>query len=132
MRAWQGRGQKGVEGQVEVVIKWFGISAEGGGENISPKSVNAIFEGLCWRVGIWEEPCGHHLVGVLEGRYNWASPRESKAMGISRAIAEQMEHSSWIRRMFEIGIELRKERGAENVFDFTLGNPDVEPPEAVI
>ena len=53
-------------------------------------------------------------------------------MRISRAIAEQMEHSSWIRRMFEIGIQLRKERGAENVFDFTLGNPDVEPPEAVL
>jgi aspartate aminotransferase len=43
-----------------------------------------------------------------------------------------MEHASWIRRMFEIGIQLRRERGAENVFDFTLGNPDVEPPEAVI
>jgi aspartate aminotransferase len=53
-------------------------------------------------------------------------------MGISRAIAEQMERSSWIRRMFEIGLQLRRERGAENVFDFTLGNPDVEPPEAVI
>ena len=51
-------------------------------------------------------------------------------MGISRAIAEQMERSSWIRRMFEIGIQLRKERGAENVFDFTLGNPDVEPPRS--
>jgi len=34
--------------------------------------------------------------------------------------------------MFELGIELRRERGPENVFDFTLGNPDVEPPEAVI
>ncbi len=53
-------------------------------------------------------------------------------MSISRAIAEQMECSSWIRRMFEIGIQLRKERGADNVFDFTLGNPDVEPPEEVI
>ena len=53
-------------------------------------------------------------------------------MSISRAIAAQMEDSSWIRRMFEIGLELRRERGAENVFDFTLGNPDVEPPEAVI
>ena len=53
-------------------------------------------------------------------------------MGISRAIAGQMERSSWIRRMFEIGIQLRKERGAENVFDYTLGNPDVEPPEAVL
>jgi aspartate aminotransferase len=43
-----------------------------------------------------------------------------------------MEGSSWIRRMFEIGVLLRRERGAENVFDYTLGNPDVEPPEAVI
>lgn len=34
--------------------------------------------------------------------------------------------------MFEIGIQLRKERGPENVFDFSIGNPEVEPPEAVI
>jgi len=53
-------------------------------------------------------------------------------MAISRSIAEQMERSSWIRRMFEIGIQLRKERGPENVFDFSLGNPDVEPPAAVL
>jgi aspartate aminotransferase len=53
-------------------------------------------------------------------------------MAISRAIAGQMEHASWIRRMFEIGLELQRQRGAENVFDFSLGNPDVEPPEAVL
>jgi aspartate aminotransferase len=34
--------------------------------------------------------------------------------------------------MFEIGIQLRQERGAENVFDYSLGNPEVEPPEAVL
>ena len=34
--------------------------------------------------------------------------------------------------MFEIGIQLRRERGAENVFDFSIGNPDVEPPEPVV
>ena len=51
---------------------------------------------------------------------------------ISRSIAEQMERSSWIRRMFEIGIQLRRERGSENVFDFSLGNPEVEPPAAVL
>ena len=51
---------------------------------------------------------------------------------ISRSIASQMERSSWIRQMFEIGIWLRHERGAENVFDFSLGNPDVEPPDAVL
>ena len=43
-----------------------------------------------------------------------------------------MEQSSWIRRMFEAGVQLRRERGAENVFDFSIGNPDVEPPEAVL
>ena len=53
-------------------------------------------------------------------------------MRISSAIAHQMEHSSWIRRMFEIGVQLRRERGADNVFDYSIGNPDVEPPEAVI
>ena len=34
--------------------------------------------------------------------------------------------------MFEIGIQLKRERGAENVFDYSIGNPEVEPPEAVI
>ena len=34
--------------------------------------------------------------------------------------------------MFEIGIQLRQERGPENVFDFSIGNPDMEPPESVV
>jgi aspartate aminotransferase len=53
-------------------------------------------------------------------------------VSVSRSITAQVEQASWIRRMFEIGIQLRKERGPENVFDFTLGNPEVDPPEAVI
>ncbi len=53
-------------------------------------------------------------------------------MGISRAIAGQMQGSSWIRRMFEAGVRLRRERGADCVFDYSLGNPDVEPPEEVM
>ena len=53
-------------------------------------------------------------------------------MSIGKHIAEQMEHASWIRRMFEIGARMKRERGEENVFDFTLGNPDGEPPEQVI
>jgi aspartate aminotransferase len=51
---------------------------------------------------------------------------------ISHSIGAQMERTSWIRRMFEIGIQLRKERGDANVFDFSLGNPDMEPPAAVL
>jgi aspartate aminotransferase len=50
---------------------------------------------------------------------------------LSHEIESYLERSSWIRRMFETGIELKKEYGAENVFDFSLGNPDVPPPAAV-
>jgi aspartate aminotransferase len=32
--------------------------------------------------------------------------------------------------MFEEGERLRQEFGADSIYDFTLGNPDVEPPEA--
>jgi aspartate aminotransferase len=34
--------------------------------------------------------------------------------------------------MFEEGLRLKAERGPENVFDFTLGNPDEDPPRAVM
>jgi aspartate aminotransferase len=52
-------------------------------------------------------------------------------MSIAIKVAAALERSSWIRRMFEEGAELRARFGAENVFDFTLGNPDIEPPEAL-
>lgn len=42
-----------------------------------------------------------------------------------------MEKSSWIRKMFEEGIRLKQEFGEENVFDLSLGNPVMEPPEEV-
>lgn len=51
-------------------------------------------------------------------------------MAIANKIASHISKSSWIRRMFEEGERLRQEFGADNVYDFTLGNPDVEPPEA--
>lgn len=50
---------------------------------------------------------------------------------IATQIAGYMERSSWIRRMFEAGIELKKKYGAGNVFDFSLGNPDLPPPPGV-
>lgn len=34
--------------------------------------------------------------------------------------------------MFEEGTRLKQERGADAVFDFTLGNPEVEPPAALL
>lgn len=47
---------------------------------------------------------------------------------IAQDIAQAMDNASWIRRMFEAGNELRKTLGPDNVFDFSLGNPDVPPP----
>ena len=42
-----------------------------------------------------------------------------------------MEKSSWIRKMFEEGIWLKKQFGEENIFDLSLGNPVIEPPDQV-
>ncbi|RJX27031.1 MAG: pyridoxal phosphate-dependent aminotransferase [Desulfurivibrio sp.] len=49
-------------------------------------------------------------------------------MGISKKMHEFATASSWIRKMFEEGAKLKKQFGAENVFDFSLGNPDIAPP----
>lgn len=39
--------------------------------------------------------------------------------------------ASVIRKMFEEGIQLKKQYGDDNVFDFSLGNPDLDPPPEV-
>ena len=49
-------------------------------------------------------------------------------MTIAADVQRHMEDSSWIRRMFELGIALKRERGDDNVFDLSLGNPVAEPP----
>jgi len=50
-------------------------------------------------------------------------------MTIATHIKTKMSGSSWIRKMFEEGARLKAEHGADNVFDFSLGNPNLEPPE---
>jgi len=50
-------------------------------------------------------------------------------MTISRKIENIIAGSSFIRKMFEEGARLKAEFGVENVFDFSLGNPNVPPPE---
>ncbi len=49
-------------------------------------------------------------------------------MSISVKVKDSLSSSSWIRKMFEEGGRLSKIYGPENVYDFTLGNPDLEPP----
>lgn len=48
---------------------------------------------------------------------------------IANKIKESLGSSSWIRAMFEQGNKLKQQFGADNVFDFSLGNPDPEPPK---
>jgi aspartate aminotransferase len=52
-------------------------------------------------------------------------------MPISTKIKDYMERASWIRKMFEQGIELKNKLGPDKVFDFSLGNPNLEPPDEV-
>src|SRR4030042_6356135 len=52
-------------------------------------------------------------------------------MTIAKKIDGFISQASFIRKMFEEGVRLKKKYGAENVFDFSLGNPNVEPPDAV-
>lgn len=48
-------------------------------------------------------------------------------MAISQNVRRAMEESSWIRRMFEAGDAMR--RAGKPVFDLSLGNPDLPPPD---
>jgi len=50
-------------------------------------------------------------------------------MAITRKLRQQMEGGGWIRRMFEEGIALKRKYGEDKVFDLSLGNPVVEPPQ---
>jgi aspartate aminotransferase len=49
-------------------------------------------------------------------------------MAISKKIKGFISQSSWIRKMFEEGVTLKKQYGADQVFDFSLGNPNIDPP----
>lgn len=50
---------------------------------------------------------------------------------ISKNMETLVKNSSVIRAMFEEGKKLAKIYGEENVFDYSLGNPNVEPPEDI-
>ena len=51
-------------------------------------------------------------------------------MTVADNIAGFLEKSSWIRKMFEEGTRRRKLYGEDNVFDFSIGNPNVPPPQS--
>ncbi len=52
-------------------------------------------------------------------------------MPIADKMVKMVEAASMIRKMFEEGIRMKEKYGADKVFDFSLGNPDVPPPAVV-
>ena len=50
---------------------------------------------------------------------------------INKQMYELGSKRSVIRELFEFGRQLKKERGESKVFDFSLGNPSVLPPNKV-
>ena len=50
---------------------------------------------------------------------------------ISKKMAAALKGGSEIRKMFEEGGRLKAIYGADNVYDFSIGNPDLEPPKEV-
>lgn len=50
---------------------------------------------------------------------------------IAKSMVDYVKGSSVIRAMFEEGKRLADKYGAENVYDYSLGNPSVEPPSQV-
>jgi len=52
-------------------------------------------------------------------------------MSVSKKISGAIEKSSWIRKMFEEGARRKAQYGEDKVFDFSLGNPNLEPPAKV-
>ena len=49
-------------------------------------------------------------------------------MPIAEKMIKMIEASSMVKKMFEEGARLKAEHGPENVYDFSLGNPDIPPP----
>lgn len=55
---------------------------------------------------------------------------QQKNCGAADKMVQFMEKASWIRKMFEEGAKLKAQHGADKVYDFSLGNPDLAPPES--
>ncbi len=50
-------------------------------------------------------------------------------MAVAQKVKSRMAEGSWIRRIFEVGAALQQKYGPENVFDLSIGNPVLDPPQ---
>lgn len=59
---------------------------------------------------------------------SFTKAKKGDEMAAALKMQEFLKRSSWIRQMFEEGARRKQIYGAENVFDFSLGNPNLDPP----
>lgn len=52
-------------------------------------------------------------------------------MTLAKIVTKNTKNASWIRRMFEKGEERAAIIGRDKIFDFSIGNPYLEPPKEV-
>jgi aspartate aminotransferase len=83
--------------------------------------MHKYYRGIAMNTQVWY---------TLQQNLVMALPGKRCAM-ISEKMSGLVKNSSVIRAMFEEGKRLAGIYGAENVYDFSLGNPSVEPPMAM-
>lgn len=70
-------------------------------------------------------------VFIIGKEVKYSKNEHTKSGGMrmfSQKVMDNLARSSGIRAMFEEGNRLKEMYGMENVFDFSIGNPDPEPP----
>jgi aspartate aminotransferase len=67
------------------------------------------------------------MIGIFSAIALWEA-----IMTVARKMLGYMENASWVRKMFEEGARLKSIYGNDKVYDFSLGNPDIPPPQKVL
>jgi len=81
-----------------------------------------------WKRWRWRPPDPE---GRRTGEGIPAGQKGKKEEMISKKMQETVQNSSMIRAMFEDGKKMKELYGAENVYDFSLGNPNTPPPQEI-
>lgn len=74
--------------------------------------------------------CGKRKFKIFLSKNDFKQKGKIRVADLSKRIVANLENSSWIRKLFDEGNRLKKEFGEDQVFDFSLGNPVVEPPKS--
>jgi aspartate aminotransferase len=68
------------------------------------------------------------FINTVKTEYKRQKMNTPSTNTVAKKMLDFMESASWIRKMFEEGAVLKTKFGADRIFDFSLGNPDLPPP----